>query len=147
TYFHAYPNRIGGVTVQYWRFYSYNTSYAFGFLRIPWFGNHGGDWEAVFVILSADRRPRELVLVGHSDLKGPIPWSDVPMDAGHPVISVGKGGHTSERGRPGGVRFASWEGPLMNLGERTRPLLPFLRYAGLWGARQHLRLNSGYWGP
>lgn len=26
TYFHAYPNNLGGVTIQYWRFYSYNTS-------------------------------------------------------------------------------------------------------------------------
>lgn len=44
TYFHTYPNDLGGVTIQYWRFYAYNDA----------FDNHGGDWEGIHLVLNKD---------------------------------------------------------------------------------------------
>ena len=49
TYFHAYPNDIQGITIQYWRFYAYNDAV----------NNHGGDWEGIHIVLDENLRPAQ----------------------------------------------------------------------------------------
>jgi hypothetical protein len=145
-YFHAYRNLLGGVTVQYWRFYAYNTSYVLGGVRFPLIGDHGGDWEALHVVLTAELVPRHLILLGHRGLEC-VDWEQFPRRGNHPVAHAGKGGHTT---RPGPWETGTaWgpEGTLVNLGEKSRPLQPFLAYAGLWGSRGVSYWSSGYWGP
>lgn len=41
TYVHSFPNDLGGVTLQYWRAYAWNSA-RFLFVDV----SHGGDWEA-----------------------------------------------------------------------------------------------------
>jgi hypothetical protein len=69
TYYHAYINdrcaftegvERCGVTVQYWRFYAYNTGPIPGGL-----GSHGGDWEGVHIVLDEKLEPIEARLLGH----------------------------------------------------------------------------------
>src|SRR5262249_31130119 len=95
TYCHAYCNNKGGITLQYWRFYPYNTGVLLG-MRLD-ATSHGGDWEAVHVVLvaSPDFRPLELRLVGHRQITT-VPWGLLTVDAGHPVIRAERGSHTSE---------------------------------------------------
>lgn len=175
TYVHAYRNDLGGVTLQFWRFYAYNSSYLLGFHFD--FGTHGGDWEAIHVVLkpvpAGGFTPVLIRMLGHRDIITK-PWTDVVVEGGHPLIFCEKGSHTSvlisgsdlsKRSRwieqqswsggsirwPGG-RVAS-SGPLVMLGQKTspRPGTEWLRYSGLWGTRQNSGLNqfyrSGYWGP
>src|SRR5439155_5362791 len=47
TYAHVYPNTLGGITIQYWRFYAYNDA----------FNDHGGDWEGLHVVLDRELAP------------------------------------------------------------------------------------------
>jgi hypothetical protein len=175
TYVHAYPNDLGGVTLQYWRFYAYNSSYFMGFPVD--FGTHGGDWEAIHVVLkpgpSGGFTPVQIRLLGHRDIIT-RPWSGVIAENGHPLILCEKGSHTSllmsrsnldkrsswiehESWTGGSVRWpggkASNSGPLVLLGQKTSPApgMEWLRYSGLWGTRQSAGLaqfyDSGYWGP
>ena len=58
TYYHAYPNDQGGVTIQYWRFYAYNDAA----------NNHGGDWEGFHLVLNQDLQPASIGLLGHTDI-------------------------------------------------------------------------------
>ena len=175
TYFHAYPNDLGGVTVQYWLFYPYNTGRSIAVLgRFLELGFHGADWEGVHVVLDRARRPVRLRLLGHRDLTE-VAWEHARVEGSHPVVSSGWGSHTSEIAVDDGVsrlRHETWSagrvtwpdgrvgasGALVNLGEKTRPLQPFLVYSGLWGSvglNFHRALpglgipnvDSGYWGP
>ena len=173
TYVHAYRNDIGGITLQFWRFYAYNTGYFLGFRSDP--ASHGGDWEAIHIVLKGGDRfvPVQIRLLGHSDLSLK-PWTDVITEAGHPLIRCLKGGHTSvlmttddvvHRNRfieqqswdGGTVRWpdhrVSRSGPPLLLGQKTHPMpgTEWLEYAGLWGTRESSGLflfyRSGYWGP
>lgn len=174
TYVHAFPNEAGGVTLQYWRFYAYNTGYWHGVRA--WLGDHGGDWEAVHVVLGRgpDYRPLELHLLGHADISK-VAWGQVPQEDGHPLIACAKGGHTSEipdnstlRERRKYISHQSWTGGritwpdtqgertgggLILIGQKTHPMPGFewIRYSGLWGTRQDTAIapyyRSGYWGP
>ena len=171
TYYHAYRSR-SGVTLQYWRFFAYNSSYFIG-LRMP-VGNHEGDWEAIHVVLgpSPDYAPEFVRFLGHSSIDS-LPSTAIVWQGSHPVILSAKGGHTSmpaskadltsgrmilqETWTGGMVRWPSGRaatpaGPLLNLGEKTSPKkgMEFLLYSGLWGRRETGWLgqhNSGYWGP
>jgi hypothetical protein len=174
-YVHAYRNDLGGITLQYWRFYAHNTSYFVGF-RID-FGTHGGDWEAIHVVLQpaagGGYTPVWIRLLGHRDIVTK-PWRDAAVENGHPLIVCEKGSHTSalmtssdmaRRSRwieqqswtGGSVRWpggkVSKSGPLVLLGQKTapRPGMEWLRYSGLWGNRENSGLSqfyrSGYWGP
>jgi hypothetical protein len=174
TYFHAYPNSKGGITIQYWRFHSYNTSELWG--RSIAFGSHGGDWEAVHLVLGPkpDYRPEEILLLGHRDITRKPFSAALEVGGAHILIHSGKGGHTTslvERSNPPDqrrtIRQESWSGgqvrwpgggitpggKLVNLGEKNAPMpgMEFLRYSGLWGTRREkgwfAPLNSGYWGP
>ena len=175
TYVHAYRNDMDGVTLQYWRFYAYNSSYLMSF-PID-FGTHGGDWEAIHVVLrpapQGGLKPVLIRLLGHRDIIT-RPWSDVVAEGEHPLISCEKGSHTStlltkanlsrrshwieHRSWTGGtVRWSnggsSESGPIVMLGQKTSPSpgAEWLRYSGLWGTRESSGLykyyRSGYWGP
>lgn len=173
TYLHAYGNDIGGITLQFWRVYAYNTAY---FAGLPaWGASHGGDWEAIHVVLGPGPKfsPQFIRLLGHLSITTK-PWSDVMSENGHPLIRCVKGSHTSILMRPGDlgqrphlIEQASWtggavrwpdgkitrSGPLLNMGEKIdpRPAALWLRYSGLWGTRERAGLftfyRSGYWGP
>ncbi|HMX25085.1 MAG TPA: hypothetical protein PKC13_05605, partial [Blastocatellia bacterium] len=162
TYVHSYPNKLGGVTLQYWRGYAYNAASALG---IDF--SHGGDWEAVAVHLDAALRPATVALFGHTGIE--YHRDDLQWEGEHPCIWSEEGGHASRPNSQGlrstkftrqetwnGGRVTWWDGTvvgasggLLNVGERSRPRNQqvFIQYAGLWGAPAHLFITSGYWGP
>ncbi|MBV8819194.1 MAG: hypothetical protein JO022_12605, partial [Acidobacteriaceae bacterium] len=94
TYVHSYWNELGGITLQYWRFYAFNTSY--------WAGvhfnalDHGGDWEAIHVVLGPGPAypAQQIRLLGHRQIVTES-WKRVKVEDGHPLILCTKGGHTS----------------------------------------------------
>jgi hypothetical protein len=172
TYFHAYRNDQGGITIQYWRCYGYNTGRKLGPFK---FGFHGGDWEGVQIILDSNLNPVQAGFLGHNDIDYQ-PWGRLRTEDGqHLRIFAGWGGHTSrpandydatsrtvvrQESVSGGVvtwpdGHATRSGPLLNLGEKTAPLngQVFIQYSGLWGGPGGFpRLpfyyrRSGYWGP
>jgi hypothetical protein len=164
TYFHCYPNDQGGVTIQYWRFYAYNTGH---FLGHPFvIGSHGGDWEAIHVVLNSSYTPVTARFLGHRNISTRS-WSSLLSEGTHLLVKSEKGGHTSvpfgdkdsrqagtfirqETWSSGRVRWAikskhgrlpekdSSSPPLVNLGEKTAPArdMEFLQYSGLWGSRE-----------
>jgi len=176
TYVHVYPTEDGGVCVQYWRFYPYNTGRAVSLAGIDLeLGFHGGDWEGIHVVLRPDRSPALVRYLGHAAIDS-IAWDAAPREGSHTVVFVQPGSHTS-RPLPDGlgsrrVRQETWAGGivrwpdgrvqrsagLVNVGEKLTPLAPWLRYAGLWGSpgfnlvrllgdASGANFSSGYWGP
>jgi hypothetical protein len=173
SYVHSYPNELGGVTLQYWRFYLFNTSFWLG-VHMP-SADHGGDWEAVHVVLGPGPAyaPVALRLLGHRDIAY-FSWHEVLHEGNHPLIVAAKGGHSSELATPktierrgsliehqtwtgGRTRWPGreWQssGPLVLIGQKTRPMpgMEWIQYSGLWGTRETTGLlpayRSGYWGP
>jgi hypothetical protein len=174
TYFHAYPNDIGGVTLQYWRFYAYNDAA----------NDHGGDWEGLHVVLSrmADGLGvRNVRLLTHDRLSQPA-LGRFQFEGTHVRVFSEGGGHATRfsgdeieaRGCRGPgrctldldnpssfVRQETWTsgrvtgqrdgttGPLVNLGSKETPMngQAFVRYAGLWGSPGVFYATSGFWGP
>lgn len=164
TYFHCYPNDDGGVTIQYWRFYAYNTG------RFPGLhfniGDHGGDWEAVHIVLNSNYTPIAARFLGHRNIST-RPWANLRSEGSHLLVKSERGGHTSvpleesERRKSSTlIRHEAWSGgkitcpsnsrctdssatvlvspPLINLGEKTSPAInmEFIQFSGLWGSRQ-----------
>jgi hypothetical protein len=89
TYYHAYPNTGGGITIQYWRCYAFNDAA----------NNHGGDWEGIHVVLDYDTastnyRPTQVCFLGHTSIEyytsNHVKWSGT-----HPIIFSEGGGHAS----------------------------------------------------
>ncbi len=173
TYCHIYRNDLGGFTLQYWRFYAYNTGL---FLGIHFdSASHGGDWEAIHVVLAPGNPPvpRQIRLLGHTRITA-ASWGDAVTDGGHPVITAEKGSHTShlatrkdiakrrqmieqQSWTGGAVRWANGNtgesGPLVIIGQKSCPApgMEWLQYSGLWGSRESSGVlayyRSGYWGP
>lgn len=163
TYFHCYPNEDGGVTIQYWRFSAYNTGQFLG-LHVK-IGDHGGDWEAVHVVLNSSYTPVAARFLGHRTISTRN-WADLNAEGFHLLVKSEKGGHTTvpfkvgERPKGTLIRHETWSGgkitcprnsryaqlratesegpPLINLGEKTAPTtnMDFIQFSGLWGARQ-----------
>jgi hypothetical protein len=170
TYYHLYENNLGGLTIQYWRCYSYNTGKSF--LGLLQFGFHGGDWEGIHVILGSDLKPVSVRLLGHTGIEE-VPWTKFRLEDGHPRIKSELGGHSTstflESKETSFIRQESWAGghvrwpngsvsavgPLLNVGKKTAPLnnQVFIQYSGLWGSPSQFPklptfyFNSGYWGP
>lgn len=162
TYVHSYPNKMGGVTIQYWRGYSYN---AVSVLGVDF--SHGGDWEAVAVHLDTAMKPATVALLGHAGIEYRL--SDLEWEGEHPRIWSEEGGHASLPSNQGmkskkftrqetwdGGQVVWWDGTpagrsggLLNVGERSRPRngQGFIQYSGLWGSPARLFVTSGYWGP
>ncbi len=162
TYVHSYPNKSGGVTIQYWRCYSYNSA---SFLKLDF--SHGGDWEAVAVHLDAAMKPEFVAFLGHNDIE--YHTSEVQWEGDHPKVWSEEGGHASLPDSNGmkskrftrqetwsGGQVIWWDGTpvdasggLLNVGEKSRPRngQVFIQYSGLWGSPGRLFITSGYWGP
>jgi hypothetical protein len=157
TYFHAYPNDIGGITVQYWRFYAFNSG---SFMTI---GSHGGDWEGIHVVLNREHKAIKVRLLGHWFITE-VDRQTIEWHGDHPVVYGDRGGHSTRcGGSKDGIRQETWTrgkvtgprrgrdedvtGELTNLGEKLHPMpeQDFLRYSGLWGSPGII--TSGYWGP
>lgn len=163
TYYHSYRNGDGGITIQYWRFYSYNTGEILG-LRTK-FGSHGGDWEAIHVVLDAGFKPTLARFLGHRDISE-RQWTSLLTEGDHLLVKSEKGGHTSrplagseQKRAKDYIRQETWTGGkvrwlpkhqlesdtlispggrLLNLGEKTAPMerMEFIQYSGLWGSRE-----------
>jgi hypothetical protein len=165
TYFHAYPNQLHGTTIQYWRFYAYDTAFL-GHFHIA-AASHGGDWEGVHLILGPPpaSKPESIRLLGHKDMEVHR-WSDVISENGHAIIRVEKGGHASFlastrdlaarlsfiehqswsggrvrrplKSQPVGPQVMTYGGELRNIGEKTNPMkgMEFILFSGLWGTRE-----------
>lgn len=163
TYYHTYLNDIGGLTIQYWRFYAYNTGKEVGSIE---FGFHGGDWEGIHVVLNQDLQPAEVRLLGHTDIKSvqKPSWGGLQWEGTHAIIFSEKGGHASEiAGNENGIRQNTWSsgkvwwpsgketttGELVNVGEKSFPMKNqmFIQYSGIWGSPGTFFFSSGYWGP
>ena len=84
TYHHTYLNNIGGVTIQYWRFYAYNDA----------INNHGGDWEGIHLVLDANLQPARVGFLGHTSIDYKQP-SELQWEGTHPRIYSEGGGHAS----------------------------------------------------
>jgi hypothetical protein len=173
TYVHSYPNSIGGITVQYWRFYAYNDA----------LNNHGGDWEGIHVVLDRHLVPASVGLLGHTSITQVAP-KDFAWEGEHVRVYSEGGGHaTHASGDTIGARnceaidpcvvsledkasyirqetwhggHVSWpdgrvvpNGALKNVGEKSAPRNGqiFVRYSGLWGSPGTFFGTSGYWGP
>lgn len=162
TYVHSYPNESGGVTLQYWRAYTWNGARALG---LDW--GHGGDWEGVAIHLDVALQPEKVVFLQHAGIV--YETDTVRWEGTHPLVWSSEGGHSTypdssrlhsrcwirqetwNRGRVtrwDGVRL-SLSGGLLNLGEKSLPRngQAFVQYSGLWGSRRRFYLTSGYWGP
>lgn len=177
TYFHAYPNQINGITLQYWRFYAWHEGD----------GSHGGDWVSIHIILDSAQQPLRLAYREGSTLKS-VPWyhlekepdqrvrlyseadsHQIFLKAGEITADGCKGlsglfscrvfpdkpeTHIRQELHTGGqVRWfdgkTSQTGDLINLGQRAQPLHGnrWLQYSGLWGTRDQDGNESGDWGP
>jgi hypothetical protein len=161
TYVHSYRNGRGGVTLQYWRAYTWNAATAAGLDF-----SHGGDWEAVSVHLDAALRPSFVSYLQHAGIayyRAGVRWEGT-----HPVVYSEEGSHASAPDRRTVashdlIRQETWtggqttwpsgdggpSGGLLNVGEKSSPRngQQFIQYAGLWGSPGALFLTSGYWGP
>jgi hypothetical protein len=161
TYVHSFPNDLGGVTLQYWRAYAWNSAH-FLFVDV----SHGGDWESVSVVLDSTHAPSAVAFLGHNGIayeKTRVQWR-----GSHPLVWVESGGHASLPASPAprgrwtvqetwsGGSMTSFTGDprgksggLKNVGEKSRPRNGqyFIQYSGLWAAPHQLFFTSGYWGP
>ncbi len=172
TYVHAYPNDLGGVTLQYWRFYAYNDA----------INDHGGDWEGIHVVLDHHDAVAHVRLLEHSGMPELQP-RELQWEGTHVLVYSEGGGHAS-RARGDGIvargcavepcfvtlddratyvwqetwrgGHVGWPdgsvteaGRLLDIGEKSAPLhgQTFLKYSGLWGSPGEFFITSGYWGP
>lgn len=170
TYYHAYPNDVGGVTIQYWRLHAYNTGRRIG-VEV---GFHGGDWEGIHVVFNASNSPMLVRLLDHSDIPE-AHWTSIDREGDHPIIYSERAGHASRsRGSKDGIRQETWggaqgakvswpgrgveeAGDLTDVGEKSNPANGhlFIQYSGLWGSPSKFPASdtivyyasSGYWGP
>lgn len=161
TYVHSFPNDLGGITLQYWRAYAWNSARIL-FVDI----SHGGDWEGISVVLDSAHAPAMVGFLGHNGIA--YEERRVQWKGSHPLVWVENGGHASlpespEPGRRwiaqetwtgGSVTWSTGDrrgnsGGLMNVGEKSRPRNGqyFIRYSGLWAAPHQFFFTSGYWGP
>lgn len=176
TYVQAYPNEIGGVTLQYWRLYAYH--------RDDLLNNYGGEWVGFHVVLNHHEQPQQLILL--NDKFEPQPWEQVQLEDERPVLFVKPGSHNlqlkpdkigakgcgsflglgcnldvakpathvrQETHTDGAIRwFDGQESPsagLIQVGRKEHPLngQDFIAYSGLWGSLGRLYNTSGFWGP
>jgi hypothetical protein len=175
-YFHAYPNTMGGVTLQYWIFYAYNDGFSIQ--------NHEGDWENVDVRLDAAGNPQAVILSFHGIMNQYAP-ADLSWHGTHPRVWVADGSHANFRSedacnstmREAGMmlfgivverscwtndaqRWFTWTGGrgtaaglqgagLVNLGAKRAPASgqQWIQYSARWGEVGQSPDTSGPQGP
>jgi hypothetical protein len=98
TYFHAYPREGGGVTVQYWRFYPFDSGARAAVMKLGIdLGmdlGHGGDWEGIHVVLDKNYQLQDVGFLGHKDINH-VEVSKLQMKDTHVCITSDRGSHTS----------------------------------------------------
>ncbi len=166
-YGHAYPNRIGGINLQYWFFYPYNDNGG------PI--NHESDWESVIVRLQPDRSVHGVYFCQHGHCDNFRSAAQLTWLGSHPTGWVADGSHatyptvnecndapfTAEATGPNcstndAYRWFTWAGGkgtqagyqgagVVNVGEKTRPLADqhFIDYGGTWGEQGSTETTSG----
>jgi hypothetical protein len=103
---YPYPGVPRGLTsLQYWFFYPLNyyptLVNLLGMLRDPLNSDyvnsdfHEGDWEHIAVLINSSGSPEYLWMARHASEGVAIPWSQVKLEQGHPVIYPALGGHPS----------------------------------------------------
>lgn len=159
TYFHSYKNIYSGITIQYWRFYSFNT----GFRLSQFDFSHGGDWESIQVVLDSHLNPIFADLLGHTSIDR-YTWNSLNNENDHLLILSKKGSHSSiPYKNQQGVKQETWTngkvyqlngnisgtGALLNIGEKLHPMngQVFIQYSGIWGSPGDFYFTSGYWSP
>jgi hypothetical protein len=170
-YVHAYPNSIGGVSIQYWFFYAYNDYIASA--------NHEADWEHVIVQLDANQQPTSLWYAAHNGATQLQPFQVSWYGGTHPQVWVADGSHASysSQGECDNAlvegtdqncwsnldqRWFTWSGGkgaaqglqgggLVNMGEmpqaytskRPMPGQEWIKYSGRWGEEGNFDDTSG----
>ncbi len=156
-YTHVYPVGLDRAVCEYWIFYPYDRADArlLG-VSVPW-GDHRGDWEhTAFRVRLEPPEIEHGYYYGHARCLL-VPGQDLELvDGSHPVVYVSQGKHASypracqlaTTGLPGfllahddvangrGPSWQSWQGPLIDLGERDAPragAARWLAFAGRWG--------------
>lgn len=164
TYGHVYRAEDGGVLLQYWFFYPYNS-----FHRV---GNHDADWEHITVHVGPDGRPRGAWYARH-EFNAPgvwFPWSKLVREGSHPVVLAASGSHASyanvpevpwyesvctttrtEEAPARGCRiWRTWSGAsggIEDLGSREEPGVEYLLWPGRWGAKGGVAKGGAPAGP
>ena len=158
-YGHAYREKDGGIVLQYWFFFPYNSWWLLG--------RHQGDWEHIAVVLDAQQQPHHAYYSQHGHPQR-WDWSELTTQGTHPVVFTASGSHASYKGASGndcvgaaavwgpvletcssaGPEWRTWSSPggLVNVGERIHPRngATWLGYTGLWG-KIGRRLNTQAW--
>jgi hypothetical protein len=150
-YGHAYRAADGGVLLQYWFFYAFNSFHGLG--------DHDADWEHVTVRIDPAGRPLGAWYARH-DANAPgvwAPWDSLRREGRHPVVLSALGSHASyahptevswfDRACPSadvqqaaeqGCRvWRTWVGStggVADLGTRDAPGSRYLLWPGRWGA-------------
>jgi len=160
TYVHVFPRDGGGINVQYWFFYPYNDG--------PLLFDHEGDWEHLTVRVDEARQPVGAYLAQHEhDNPGPYRrWSRL-RKVGDPIVVRSALGSHATYAEPDDAPWfdrlsrctdvlrcedpvwATWETPLLDLGERAEPLQhpELFAYEGRWGTIGKIPGTSGPFGP
>lgn len=169
-YGHAFPNRFGGVNLQYWFFYPYNDNFASA--------NHESDWESINVVLRPDGEISHVNFCAHGACDNTFGRPSLTFhNDTHVEVWVADGSHASypsevscDRqilGTEGVFPFncsseprhrwftwaggkgslSGWQGGgVINVGERRHPLngQDFISYGGgTWGEQGETELTSG----
>ena len=101
TYVHSYSNSLGGITLQYWRAYTWNQA---GVLGIDL--SHGGDWEGIAVHLNSLLVPEKVAYLEHSEIV--YETRRVQWEGNHPLVWSEEGGHSSFPSPHGGGLRSRW---------------------------------------
>jgi hypothetical protein len=164
-YGHAYRADDGGVLLQYWFFYAFNSFHGFG--------DHDADWEHVTVRIDPSGRPMGAWYARH-DSNAPglwTSWNSLRREGAHPVVLSALGSHASysrpeevswfdracptaevEGAAERGCRvWRTWlgsTGGVADLGSLEAPGARFLLWPGRWGANGGIAdLEGGPPGP
>ncbi len=144
TYAHVYSRKDGGIDMQYWFYFPYNTG--------AFFFDHDSDWEHVSIILDNTRTPVGAAYARHRDnAPGPFrPWNALTRLGTHPIVLSARGSHASytdsndvpffDHVSGAGPRWRTWEN-VVNVGEIWAPRKgsEFIALRGQWGG------NGSFW--
>jgi len=155
-YGHVYPAFNNQIALQYWQLYAYNDS-------IQSF-NHEGDWEYSAILIKRDGTPQRFAHFRHGRVVENRP-DEIELAGEHHITFSAKGSHgqyarahestavltetcvdeSVSDGLQGdliardkcekGIGWATWEGTIVNVGERHFPMpgAKWIQYSGLWG--------------
>ncbi|MGQ0842091.1 hypothetical protein [Actinokineospora sp.] len=128
TYWERHEDGSGLVAYVYWLFYGYN----------DYLNKHEGDWERIAVQVRGDE-PVAVTFWKHEEPTCVVPWADLGLVEGHPVVFSALGAHGSypskgNFGHRGGIDTTSAGTPWRTWSD-ARPVdgQPWWGYRGRWG--------------